>query len=137
MSCVSTHLSDQQSKYSTRAMRQDFLVKYNRLAKILKSVLHNIYRTLLNDGACASCSAEAQVDVHIARAVANLDDSEIVLDLNRMKGPARSSLFDTFWSELQAYLDEINMEVDERTHGETLHMPFVTSLRHLQEVISD
>ena len=57
-----THLTDQQQKYSTRAMRLDFLQKYNRLAKIPKSVLCNINRTLLNDGSSASYSAEAQAD---------------------------------------------------------------------------
>ena len=137
VSRVFTHLSDQQSKYSTRAMCQNFLVKYNRLAKIPKSVLRNIYRTLLNDGTSVSCSAEAQVDERVARAVVNLDDPEIVLDLRRMNGKAQSTLFDAFWSELQAYLDESNLAVDDRRHGETLHMPFATSLRHLQEVIND
>ena len=54
-----------------------------------------------------------------------------------MNGKAQSSLFDAFWDELQAYLDEINLAVDERRHGDTLHMAFATSLRHLQEIISD
>ena len=127
VSRVFTHLPDQQSKYSTHAMCQDFLAKYTRLAKIPKSVLCNIYRTLLNDGTSASCSAEAKVR----------RSRDIVLDLRRMNGKAQSSLFDTIWSKLQAYLDEINLAVDERRHGETLQMPFATSLRHLQEVISD
>ena len=62
MSREFTHLTDQQQKYSTRAMRLDFLQKYNGLAKIPKSVLCNINRTLLNDGSSASYSAEAQAD---------------------------------------------------------------------------
>ena len=76
-------------------------------------MLRNIYRTLLNDGSSASCSAEAQVDEWVAQAVVNLDDPELVLDLRRMNGKAQSSLFDAFWDELQAYLDEINLAVDE------------------------
>ena len=45
VSRVFMHLTNQQQKYSTRAMRLDFLQKYNRLAKIPKSVLRNIYHT--------------------------------------------------------------------------------------------
>lgn len=137
VSRVFTSLTDQQQKYSTRAMRRDFLMKYNRLAKIPKFVLRNIYRTLLNDGTSAACSAEAQVDERVAQAVIDLDDPEIVLDLRQMNGKVQSSLFDVFWDELQAYLDEINLAVDERRHGDTLHMPFATSLRHLHELITD
>lgn len=109
-----THLTDQQQKYSTQAMRHDFLMKYNRLAKTPKSVLCSIYRTLLNDGTGASCSAEAQVDERVAQAVVSLVDPEIVLDLHRLNGKADSNLFDAFWGELQAYLDKINLAVDER-----------------------
>ena len=54
-----------------------------------------------------------------------------------MNGKVKSSHFDAFWNELQVYLDEINLAVDERRHGDTLHLPFATSLRHLQELISD
>ena len=114
-----------------------FLVKYNRLAKIHKSVLPKIYRTHLNDGTGVSCSAEAKVDERVARAVVNLDDPEIVLDLRRMNDNVQNSLFDTLWRELQAYLDKISLAVDERRYGETLHVSFATSLRHLEDVISD
>ena len=34
-------------------------------------------------------------------------------------------------------LGEINLAVDERRHGDTLHTPFATLLRHLQELITD
>ena len=111
-------------------------MKYNRLAKIPKSVLRNIYRTLLNDSTTATCSAEAKVDEQVAEAVIDLDDSEIVLDLRRMNGKVQNSQFDDFWDELQVYLDEINLAVDERRHGGTLHMPFAISLWHIHEVIT-
>ena len=69
--------------------------------------------------------------------IVNLDDPKIVFDLHIMNSNAQSCLSDTFRSELQAYLDEINLAVDERRDGETLHMPFATSLQHVPEVISD
>ena len=45
--------------------------------------------------------------------------------------------FDQFWAELQAYLDEVNLAVDDRRHRDTLHLPFTISVRDLQELISD
>lgn len=52
-------------------------------------------------------------------------------------GKSTNSLFDVFWDELQTYLDEINLAVGERRHGDTLHKPFAISLRHLCELITD
>ena len=43
-------------------MQHEFLQRYNRLVKTPKSVLHNIYRTLLDDSSQASFSVEAEVD---------------------------------------------------------------------------
>ena len=61
----------------------------------------------------------------------------IVRDLRRSNGKPNSTIFDTFWSELQTYLDEINPAIDERRQGETLHMPFAIPLRHLQEIVTE
>ena len=98
------NLNKEQVTYSTRAMRHDFLQKYNRLVKTPKSVLRNIYRTLLNDGSQTSCSVEAEVDERVAKAVVNLDDPEIVLDLRSTNGKPNSTRFDQFWAELHASL---------------------------------
>lgn len=65
------------------------------------------------------------MDERVARGVYNL---EVVLDLRSMDGKVQSSHFDAFWDEVQVYLDEINLAVDDRRHGDTLHMPFATSL---------
>ena len=134
--CSHTYLTSSQN-VQHQDSTSGFFGQVQQAAQVSKSVLHNIYHTLLNDGTSAFCSAEAQADEHVARAVVNLDDPEIVLDLRRMNGKAQSSLFDALWSELQAYLDDINLAVDESRHGKTLHMPFAISLQHLQEVISD
>ena len=47
------------------------------------------------------------------------------------------SQFDSFWAELSSFLEEINPAVDDRRHGETLHMPIAVSIRHLREVIEE
>ena len=71
-----------------------------------------------------------------AKAVVNLDDPDIVLDLHSTNGKPNSTRFDQFWDELQAYMDEINLAVDDQRYGDTLHLPFAISVHHLQ-VIGD
>ena len=84
-------------------MRREFLDKYNHLAKISKMIRRNIYRTLLQDGSAAQYSSEAAVDERVAKAVLQLDDPQIVMDLRRMNGKPNSTIFDAFWQELQLY----------------------------------
>ena len=67
---------------------------------MLKSLLRHIYRTLLKDGSCPSCSAEEKVDQVVAKAVICSDDSELLLDLRQMNGIVNSTLFDAFLNEL-------------------------------------
>ena len=59
------------------------------------------------------------MDEHVVKAVVNLDDPEIVLDLRNTNGKPKLialTLID-FWAELQAYLDEVNLAGDDRRHG--------------------
>ena len=60
----------------------------------------------------------------MAKALLQLDDPEIILDLRQMNGKPNSTIFDEFWDELQLYLDETTLAVDERWHGDVMHMPF-------------
>jgi len=81
--------------------------------------------------------AQQVVNERIASALINLDDPNIMLDLRQLNGRVCSNKVDAFWSELQVYLDEFNLAVDERHHSDVLHMPIAISIRHLQEIISD
>jgi len=45
---VAARITREQSKYASRAIRKDFLDKYNCLSKTPKYVLCNIYKTLVN-----------------------------------------------------------------------------------------
>ena len=97
-------------------------------------MLRNIFRTLLQDSSAAEYASQAEEDEHVAKAVLRFDDPELVLDLRQANGNPQSAIFDVFWQELQHYLDEITA-VDERRHGDVLHMPLAISVRHLQELI--
>ena len=54
-----------------------------------------------------------------------------------MNGKAKSSVFDLLWDELKLYLDETTQAVDERRHGEVMHMPFAISIRYLCDLITE
>ena len=65
----------------------------------------------------------------------NLLLASVVLDLCKANGNPKSTTSDTFWQEGQAYLDEITLAVDDRRHGETLHMPLAIPVCHLRKQI--
>lgn len=100
-------------------------------------ILRNVYRTLLHDSSAPQYESEGQVDERVAKAVLQTDDPEIILDLRRTNGKPNCTIFDEFWDELQSYLDETTLAVDERRHGDVMHMPFAISIRHLLELITD
>lgn len=88
-------------------------------------VLRNMYNTLLHDSSSASNSFEKGVDERVAKAILEMDDPEIILDLRQSNGHLQSTKFDSFRKELQCYFDEITLPVDERRHGNTLHIPYL------------
>ena len=69
VSRIFSRLNDQQSTYYTCAIRQDFMDRYRRLAKIPTMVLRNIHRTLLNDSSSAKYSSQSVVDERVAQAI--------------------------------------------------------------------
>ena len=60
---IFAQLSLEQKKYSTRAICNEFMDKYNCLAKIPKYILQSIYKTLMNDG---SKETESDIDCRVA-----------------------------------------------------------------------
>ena len=93
---VFSELTNKQVKYSTRAMRRDYLQKYSRCAKVPKYFLRNIYRTLLNDGSAAVSSEQTAIDERVAQAVLELDDPDIIIDLRKFNGKVNNLQFDPF-----------------------------------------
>ena len=89
-----------QSTYATRAMRKEFIDKYNSLAKTPKSILRNIYKTLVGDDSSGTCSVEKEVDDCVVQALLELDDPQIVIDMREMNGNPKSTRFNQFWQEL-------------------------------------
>lgn len=123
---VTLQLSREVHKFSTQEMRRDFTVKYHRVANVTKSILRSLYRDLTDDYAAASSSFQQEVDERVAKAVLAVESPDILFDLRKLNGKPKSTHFDEFWAELSAFLEEINPAVDDRRHGETLHMPIAS-----------
>ena len=132
---IISKLTSSQSKYASRAMQTDFLDKYSRLSKAPKSVLRNIYKSLVGDASSSNCVAEKEIDERVSKALLDLDDTEIIMDLREMNGNPKSTKFDAFWNELAEYLEEITTAVDERRQVDVMHMPLAISVRHLRDII--
>lgn len=131
---VVLQVTEQIAMYSTQEMKRDFIDKYN-VGTTSKSVLRCIYRDLTGDLSSAPTQALKEVDERVANAVMTTADPDILLDLRKLNGDPKSTLFDDFWLELSLFLEEVTPAVDDRRHGEVLHMPIAVSVRHLQDII--
>ena len=78
MSQLITKLNDQHKLYSTQEMRKDFLHRCHTLMKTSKSVLRNVYKTLMGDSSSATSEVERVIDERVAEALLTLDNLEIV-----------------------------------------------------------
>ena len=117
-------------------MRKDFLSKYRQLVKAPIGILRHMFKELVHDSSAATSIFEQAVDERVAKALLELEDPEVIIDLRKNNGKVASS-FEDFWTELQKYLDEIVTPVNERRHGNTLYLPIAISVRDLREIISE
>lgn len=129
-----TKLTNKQDIYSTRHMRREFLDQYKSFVKIPKIILRNMYRTLTGDSSAAETTSQREIDERFLEAL-SLDDPDILVDLRKLNGNSNSRIFDTFWNELDDFVNELSPVVDDRRHSSTLHMPVAISLHHLKNTI--
>lgn len=138
-----TELNQKQKLYSTREIQRDFIQRYSHLNKERpqsKAVLRNMYKFLTGDSSCSRSAAEKVVDERItklAEEAFEIDEPEILLDLRKLNGKPNSTEFDKFWKELSTYLEEVTPAVDDRRHGNTLHMPIAISVGDLHNMIEE
>ena len=66
-----------------------------------------------------------------------MDELEVLLDLRKLNGKPNSTMFDKFWGELSTYLEEVTPAVDDRRHGNTLHMPIAISAGDLCDIMEE
>lgn len=94
---IIAQLNNSQKLYFTRDLATKTSLKS-------KSVLRNIFRSLVNDESAPSSHVEAEVDGRLAKFLLDMDDPDIVLDLRKLNGKPSSSKFDAFWLELHSYI---------------------------------
>jgi hypothetical protein len=125
-------LNSKQQLFCTRQMRKDFISRYRQFVKAPVGILRHMYKELIHDNSAASSLIEQGVDERVAKAVMELEDPDVVIDLRKNNGKVALS-FEDFWTELQKYLDEIVTPVNERRHGNTHYLPIAISVRDLRE----
>ena len=72
------------------------------------------------------------MDERVAKAVLSVGDPDVLIDLRKLNGNPTSTHFDDFWAKLSLFLEEVTPAVDDRRHGEVLHMPIAISVRYLR-----
>lgn len=85
-------LNSKQKLYSTREMRKDFLSKYRQFVKAPVSILRHLYKDLIHDCSAPSSTNEYAMDERVTRAIIELENPDIILDLRKNNGKVNLSL---------------------------------------------
>lgn len=122
-------------KYSTRAMRKDFINRYVKFVKAPKSVLRNMFFEISGCEPTSESKEQALIDERCSEILLNSDDSELILDYRSLNGKEGDTKFEVFYSEMAKYFEEQNLQVQERRHGNELYLPLAISIEDLQSQI--
>ena len=113
--------------YNTRAMRRDFIDKFQLVAKLSPTILNGIYAYLSNDASVPSStiSKGTQERLHV---LLDTQNHNLVFDL-REQNEGRPGKYDEFWNEADKYLNELQLAaVDDRRHGTICHKSVAMSV---------
>lgn len=123
-------------KYANRAMRRDFIERYENVPQITPKIMRDMFRTLTEDVSAPDSAQQAEVDERVLHFLARSDDEGIILDLRENNGATGKSKFDTFWHETEKYFNEMNTAVQERRHSANSYLPFAISISDLRNQIA-
>ena len=84
-------LNSKQRLFCTRQMRKDFLSKYRQLVKAPIGILRHMFKELVHDSSAATSIFEQAVDERVAKALLELEDPEVIIDLRKNNGKVASS----------------------------------------------
>ena len=117
--------------YSTRAMRKALFEKFGHIAPTIKpAALRYFYRDLTGDHSASSNLTESEIDEQV-RSVIKMEDPDVVIDLRQLNS-GRKSVYDVFWSECSAFIQEsVGQAVDERRHQQVTHLAAAISVPDL------
>ena len=117
---------------ATRAMRKTFIERYQIVTECSPAVLRNMFQFVSGDVAQSSCAISKAVQERLAFAL-DAQDPDIVVDLCALS-EGRQGRYAAFWVECGQFLaDQAITAVDDRRHGQVMHMATAISTRDLME----
>lgn len=104
-------------KYSTRAMRREFMQCFGRVTHAKPAFLRQMYKRLTGDCSASTNLSEKDVDEHVS-SLLECEDPDIVLDL-RVNNHGQPKKYEVFLEECKKYIDGfIQTAVDDRRHDQ-------------------
>ena len=125
--------------FHTRAMRKDFLHRWQMAfqGKASAAALKAIYSELTGDSSMLTNAQENKTREKLLEWILNSDDSDFLLDYHSGSGRLKEGAFEHFWDEVEKSLNEQELAVHERRHGETMFLPVAVSMTSLHKAICD
>ncbi|KAK3092298.1 hypothetical protein FSP39_000976 [Pinctada imbricata] len=132
---VIADISSTLPKFSSRAMRRDFLDKYTQYVKAPKSVLRHMYSDLTGCEPASTNEKEKELDCRVVSILLGKNDPDILLDYRKLNGRSLDESFNDFFLEVGKFFEEQILSVHERRHGDEMYLPLAISMEDLKESI--
>ena len=125
-------------QYHTRAMKRSLFSKFGRIIKGIKpAILRAFYHEISGDCSASSNFVEAEIDERVQLVLdMEPEDPNTVIDLRSLNSSAGRSKYDIFWEHAACIInDSIGVAVDDRRHGQVVHLAQYISVRDFQEQV--
>lgn len=126
-------------QYHTRAMKRTLFAKFGRVTKGIKpAILRAFYREISGDCSASSNVVEAEIDKRVQLVLEmEPEDPNTVIDLRSLNSSTGRAKYDVFWDCCSRVLNElIGMAVDDRRHGQVVHIAQAISIRDFHEQVA-
>ena len=118
---VLTSISTMLPKYTSRAMKKQFLDKYTKHVNVPKYMLRNMFSELTGTEPSPETSDQARINERTAEFLLSSHDTDILLDHRENNGNKGNTKFLDFYEGVEKYFERQIMAVQERRHGEELY----------------
>ena len=125
--------------FHSRAMRRDFLHRWQIAfqGKAANAALKAIYAELTGDSSALITAQEKETREKLLEWILDSDESNFLVDYHSGSGQLKDGDFQPFWDEVNKYMNEQELAVHERRHGETMFLPLAVSMTSLHRSICD
>ncbi|XP_045159314.2 uncharacterized protein LOC123524857 [Mercenaria mercenaria] len=123
-------------KFSTRAMRRDFINKYAKHVKTPKSLLRHMYNELTQTESQDENDEQKMLNERVAEILLESDDPQLLLDYRELNGKSVNEKYNIFFNEMGQYFEKQLLPVNERRHGNELYLPLAISVEDLKSQVT-